>query len=650
MAVDPNAIARKTLDRATDNGAVPSAPGNPGTLVGLETIDGQTYARFRATRNTWVSSSLKQLGYDSVYGPDSAYGAYRGVARSTNGSALTHPDNIKPGDEYLIPLKHDATPAERSTEHSPARVPPSPAQQPREQTYAGPPPPEPQKPSPGKSPGLRQTPRAASPQRAPVAPEAQFVLDADILLKTLRRLIASGLLTAAHGRQIHEEYLQNIRGTFGLGSEWYNDIQPPYIGGWTNAANFFLRAKEALDNGSVAIALTRVIVAYRYLFGIQTEWDNYIRSTIEGAGNTVEATKNVRDVAAAIWVALATRGMAMPAFGAVASTGLGGAVGVSTLSGSKSQAGEAVRGTWDEIERAGVEQNLKLAKQGLTGLICGTGEGLSNSLESAKHLLDQAGKLLETLFTDPAALARDIARLPEIVSLIFQALNNRWDWLKSLPPERQAFEVGRISGHIEAVLMVLQLGDEVRGAIGRSGSFVVPRQQRDQMILQLVDLRAQMIATTNVAVAIPVAAMAVSAGGPPPAGTSSQKKIRQLKPGEVTEYREFGRKGRENDNLEGHELLQNLWLEIRGLVKERGKGIASRWNPSVALDPKLHDVVDVYQQALRLFDRAYVSKLSVKGVLVLNATALRLAGIPDSTIEEILDEALEHAIFSLARK
>jgi hypothetical protein len=87
---------RGTGQRATDDG-------NPGTLVGIETRDGISYARYRAKQGTWVSSSLAQQGYDKKYGKDVAYGAYAGVARAPSGQPLETPDRIKPGQEYLIP-------------------------------------------------------------------------------------------------------------------------------------------------------------------------------------------------------------------------------------------------------------------------------------------------------------------------------------------------------------------------------------------------------------------------------------------------------------------------------------------------------------------------------------------------------------------
>jgi hypothetical protein len=87
----------------------------------------------------------------------------------------------------------------------------------------------------------------------------------------------------------------------------------------------------------------------------------------------------------------------------------------------------------------------------------------------------------------------------------------------------------------------------------------------------------------------------------------------------------------------------------KGVIQRRGKGLASRENPSIALPPRVHDIVDFYQRALGLFDRAKMAKLSSKKVLGLNALALKSAGVPQSIIEEILEQALDHAVFSLAR-
>lgn len=94
---------RGTGNRGTEN--LPrNAVGNPGTLLGLETVKGTPMARFRAEPGTWVSASMKSLGYDRIYGGDEAYGAYRGIAKSPSGQPLSKPDRLTPGQEYLVPV------------------------------------------------------------------------------------------------------------------------------------------------------------------------------------------------------------------------------------------------------------------------------------------------------------------------------------------------------------------------------------------------------------------------------------------------------------------------------------------------------------------------------------------------------------------
>jgi hypothetical protein len=105
---DPRGVSNREI-QGRGTGAV---AGNPGTLLGTETVDGLSYARYRAEPGTWVSASLKQAGYDHVYGKDAGYGAYAGVPRATDGSPLTTPDRIRPGQEYLIPARPNS-PASR---------------------------------------------------------------------------------------------------------------------------------------------------------------------------------------------------------------------------------------------------------------------------------------------------------------------------------------------------------------------------------------------------------------------------------------------------------------------------------------------------------------------------------------------------------
>ena len=78
--------------------------GNPGTLLGTESVNGINFASYRAEKGTWVSASLAQQGYDKLHGKEVAYGAYLGLALGTDGKPLSTPDRIKPGDEYSIPI------------------------------------------------------------------------------------------------------------------------------------------------------------------------------------------------------------------------------------------------------------------------------------------------------------------------------------------------------------------------------------------------------------------------------------------------------------------------------------------------------------------------------------------------------------------
>jgi hypothetical protein len=87
--------------------------GNPGVFVQNQTINGVPYARFRAEKGTWVSASMKKLGYDRLYGKDTAFGANTGLVLGADGRKLNTPDRIRPGQEYLIPIPSER-PARRA--------------------------------------------------------------------------------------------------------------------------------------------------------------------------------------------------------------------------------------------------------------------------------------------------------------------------------------------------------------------------------------------------------------------------------------------------------------------------------------------------------------------------------------------------------
>ena len=74
--------------RALDGRATPPRAGNPGTFLGHVEVGGRPYAKFSAQPGTWVSSSMKSMGYDRVYPAKDAYGAYRGLVLDAEGRPL----------------------------------------------------------------------------------------------------------------------------------------------------------------------------------------------------------------------------------------------------------------------------------------------------------------------------------------------------------------------------------------------------------------------------------------------------------------------------------------------------------------------------------------------------------------------------------
>jgi hypothetical protein len=99
---------------------------------------------------------------------------------------------------------------------------------------------------------------------------------------------------------------------------------------------------------------------------------------------------------------------------------------------------------------------------------------------------------------------------------------------------------------------------------------------------------------------------------------------------------------RPKDKLAGHELLENLWLEVKGFGK-RLASAASRDNPAVGLTHAEHAEVGRQQRALGLYDRTKLAGMTAEQVIDANATAMQRAGIPQDVIETLRKEALRHA-------
>jgi hypothetical protein len=114
--IPPNSSERGVGDRARGERI-----GNPGVRLGTQHWNGMPYAKYQATKGTWISASLVDQGYNQFYGRDVAYGAYLGFVLDKDGKPLRNPDRISPGQEYFIPVGTAVTfePQEVSGHRSP---------------------------------------------------------------------------------------------------------------------------------------------------------------------------------------------------------------------------------------------------------------------------------------------------------------------------------------------------------------------------------------------------------------------------------------------------------------------------------------------------------------------------------------------------
>lgn len=78
-------------------------------------------------------------------------------------------------------------------------------------------------------------------------------------------------------------------------------------------------------------------------------------------------------------------------------------------------------------------------------------------------------------------------------------------------------------------------------------------------------------------------------------------------------------------------------------VRRRSTGAASRDNRTAALSPDLHRRAGVEQRNLGLFDRSKVRGMSAEENILLNAQAMRNAGVPEPVIQMLQREAQNHA-------
>lgn len=111
---------------------------------------------------------------------------------------------------------------------------------------------------------------------------------------------------------------------------------------------------------------------------------------------------------------------------------------------------------------------------------------------------------------------------------------------------------------------------------------------------------------------------------------------------DIDHYGTFSNAARVGDQLEGHEMLQNLWLEVHRGAK-RGSVPLSTMNPAVAVPREMHTAIGREQRALGLFDRTKLAGMSAAENIELNVLAMRRAGVPGHVIQTLRQEALKHA-------
>ena len=119
-----------------------------------------------------------------------------------------------------------------------------------------------------------------------------------------------------------------------------------------------------------------------------------------------------------------------------------------------------------------------------------------------------------------------------------------------------------------------------------------------------------------------------------PFGLSSKTYVKK---NEVLTYDNFRKKSKVGDNLEGHEVLQNSILKQKGLTKKRLDTDASKNNPVIALDKDTHKKVNKAQIEQGTKD------MSVKESIEANSKILSDNGVPDTSVNQIKNDAISHA-------
>ncbi len=102
--------------------------------------------------------------------------------------------------------------------------------------------------------------------------------------------------------------------------------------------------------------------------------------------------------------------------------------------------------------------------------------------------------------------------------------------------------------------------------------------------------------------------------------------------------------GRFTNDLPGHEVLNNMALKARGLVKRRGSGWQSRLNPAIAIPQDVHSsTIQRLQKQYGIWYAKDLAQLSRTTIIRRNLEVLRKVGVTEDAIQQIRRAAVIHA-------
>lgn len=117
---------------------------------------------------------------------------------------------------------------------------------------------------------------------------------------------------------------------------------------------------------------------------------------------------------------------------------------------------------------------------------------------------------------------------------------------------------------------------------------------------------------------------------------------------DIDKYGRFNNNANQNDSIDGHELIQNAWLQEHGYIFGRGQGI-SRQNIAIGLTPTQHKLVNTLQSEAGMYTKEYLQNVSWQQNLLDNAYILSQIGVPQSAMKHRCHFERENPIIATVR-